>query len=264
VLRSMKENARQGYWNGARPPFGYQAVEVERRGSRIKKRLVIDPVEAETVRLIFRLFLEGDGRSGPMGVKAIAVWLNTHGFRTRGGATWGFGSLHALLTHSVYAGRMPFNRFEARSGRRKAASEQVVSCARHGRTACKGRSIRMDKLDGLVTTHLADRLLQPERLKALLGSLAGRRAEKAAAVDASETAGAGGVRGRRAPAPALQAGRGGGDRPRRPAGRPHRRPQGRSRPCPRPPGSGRARPCARRWTSAPSSSSGSERPCASG
>jgi hypothetical protein len=228
-------------------------VEVERRGSRIKKRLVIDPVEAETVRLIFRLFLEGDGRSGPMGVKAIAVWLNTHGFRTRGGATWGFGSLHALL-----------NRFEARSGRRKAASEQVVSCARHGRTACKGRSIRMDKLDGLVTTHLADRLLQPERLKALLGSLAGRRAEKAAAVDASETAGAGGVRGRRAPAPALQAGRGGGDRPRRPAGRPHRRPQGRSRPCPRPPGSGRARPCARRWTSAPSSSSGSARPCASG
>ena len=57
------------------------------------------------------------------------------------------------------------------------------SCARHGRIACKGRSIRMDKLDGLVTIHLADRLLQPERLKALLGSLAGRRAEKAAAVD---------------------------------------------------------------------------------
>ena len=80
VLRSMKENARQGYWNGARPPFGYQAVEVERRGSRIKKKLAIDPVEAETVRLIFRLFLEGDGRSGPMGVKAIAVWLNTHGY----------------------------------------------------------------------------------------------------------------------------------------------------------------------------------------
>ena len=223
VLRSMKENARQGYWNGARPPFGYQAVEVERRGSRIKKKLAIDPVEAETVRLIFRLFLEGDGRSGPMGVKAIAVWLNTHGFRTRGGATWGLGPVHALLTHPVYAGRMRFNHMEARSGRRKGASEQVFadvpaivepatfeqvqsllkarnprvtaprvvtgpilltglavcatcrgamtlrtgtsrtgkvhryytcsSCARHGRTACKGRSIRMDKLDSLVTTH---------------------------------------------------------------------------------------------------------------
>jgi site-specific DNA recombinase len=103
VLRSMKENARQGYWNGARPPFGFKAVEVERRGSRIKKRLAIDPVEAETVRLIFRLFLEGDGGSGPMGVKTIAVWLNTHGYSTRGGATWGIGPVHALLSHPVYA-----------------------------------------------------------------------------------------------------------------------------------------------------------------
>jgi site-specific DNA recombinase len=250
VLRSMKENARQGYWNGARPPFGYQAVEVERRGSRIKKKLAIDPVEAETVRLIFRLFLSGHEESGPMGVKAIAVWLNTHGYRTRGGATWGLGPVHALLAHPVYAGRMRFNHFEARSRRRKTSSEHVFaevpaiiepavfeqvqsilkdrnprvtaprvvtgpilltglavcatcrgamtlrtgtsktgkvhryytcsSCARQGSTACKGRSIRMDKLDGLVTTHLADRLLQPQRLTALLASVAGRQAEKAA------------------------------------------------------------------------------------
>jgi DNA invertase Pin-like site-specific DNA recombinase len=127
VLRSMKENARQGYWNGARPPFGYQAVEVERRGSRIKKKLAIDPVEAETVRLIFRLFLSGHEESGPMGVKAIAVWLNTHGYRTRGGATWGLGPVHALLANPVYAGRMRFNHFEARSRRRKTPSEHVFA-----------------------------------------------------------------------------------------------------------------------------------------
>lgn len=104
VLRSMKENARQGFWNGARPPFGYKAIEVERRGARIKKRLSIDPVEAETVRLMFRLFLEGEGSSGPMGVKAIAVWLNARGHCTRGGATWGLGPVHAMLSHPVYAG----------------------------------------------------------------------------------------------------------------------------------------------------------------
>jgi site-specific DNA recombinase len=57
------------------------------------------------------------------------------------------------------------------------------TCARHGRIACKGRSIRMDQLDTLVTTHLADRLLKTERLTTLLTSLAGRRAAKAAAVD---------------------------------------------------------------------------------
>lgn len=48
---------------------------------------------------------------------------------------------------------------------------------------CKGRSIRMDRLDGLVTQHLSERLLQPERLAEMLQSLASRRAEKAAAVD---------------------------------------------------------------------------------
>jgi site-specific DNA recombinase len=37
----------------------------------------------------------------------------------------------------------------------------------------------MDKLDGLVTGHLVERLLHPERLAVLLSSLRARRAEKA-------------------------------------------------------------------------------------
>jgi hypothetical protein len=41
----------------------------------------------------------------------------------------------------------------------------------------------MDKLDDLVTSHLIDRLLAPERLEALLVSVAARRVEKAAAVN---------------------------------------------------------------------------------
>ena len=32
VARAMKENARQGFWNGASPPLGYQVIEAERRG----------------------------------------------------------------------------------------------------------------------------------------------------------------------------------------------------------------------------------------
>jgi site-specific DNA recombinase len=56
TLRAMKENARQGFWNGASPPIGYRIVEAsEQRGHRTKKTLEIDPVQAETVRLIFRL-----------------------------------------------------------------------------------------------------------------------------------------------------------------------------------------------------------------
>src|SRR6476659_237581 len=71
VIRSMKENARQGFWNGATAPLGYRLVEAERRGTRVKKKLDIDPVEAETVRLIFELYLHGDGKCGALGVKEI-------------------------------------------------------------------------------------------------------------------------------------------------------------------------------------------------
>ena len=65
TLRAMKENARQGFWNGSLPPIGYRIVEAaEQHGHRTKKTLEIDPIQPETVRLIFRLAREGDGTSG--------------------------------------------------------------------------------------------------------------------------------------------------------------------------------------------------------
>jgi site-specific DNA recombinase len=57
------------------------------------------------------------------------------------------------------------------------------TCARQGKTACKGRSIPMDKLDTLVTENLIKRLFQPERLNVILGNLADRRSDKASEVD---------------------------------------------------------------------------------
>lgn len=62
------------------------------------------------------------------------------------------------------------------------------TCARIGKSACKGRSIAMDKLDTLVTDHLADRLLQPHRLTELLASTLKRRMPHAAEVDQRMTA----------------------------------------------------------------------------
>ena len=76
VLRAMKENARQGFYNGSRVPLGYAVEDVEKRGHRTKKRLVVDPVEAETVRLIFKLYLEGDEGRRSLGIKEIAKTLN--------------------------------------------------------------------------------------------------------------------------------------------------------------------------------------------
>ena len=53
------------------------------------------------------------------------------------------------------------------------------TCARKGKSACKGRSIRIDKLDSLVTDSLVEQLLHPDRLAVMLSSLRARRAEKA-------------------------------------------------------------------------------------
>jgi hypothetical protein len=187
---------------------------------------------------MFKLYLEGDGGSGPMGVKGIASWLSEHGYPTRTGAQWGIGRVHALLRNPVYAGRQRFNVKDSRTFRLKPASEHVYcdapaivsnevfeqaqaklrlhnprvtparvvdgptllaglavcatcgarmiirtgtshtgamfryhSCSnflKKGRTACRGRNMRMDRLDKLVIEGLEGDLLEPGRLAVML------------------------------------------------------------------------------------------------
>lgn len=125
VLRAQKENARQGFWNGARPPIGYRVVEAEQRGAKVKKKLEIDPLHADTVRLIFDLAINGNGRSGPMGVKAIVSHLNRNRIYTREGGRWGIGQLHRVLTRRTYVGEHQFNS-RSKSKQKKPESEVVV------------------------------------------------------------------------------------------------------------------------------------------
>jgi site-specific DNA recombinase len=126
TTRAMRESAKQGFWNGATPPLGYKIVEAERRGQKIKKKLAIDPVEAETVRLIYRLYLEGDGATGPLGVKETTKWLNSHGYRTRRGSTFGVGPVHKILTNACYAsGQWPYGQRNSRDGGRHNPSNVI-------------------------------------------------------------------------------------------------------------------------------------------
>jgi site-specific DNA recombinase len=112
-------SAKQGFWNGATPPLGYKVVEAERRGQRVKKKLDIDAVEAETIRLIFRLYQDGDGAAGPLGVKETTKWLNSHGYRTRRGATIGVGPVHKILTNACYASwQWPYGVRSSRDGKK--------------------------------------------------------------------------------------------------------------------------------------------------
>jgi len=124
TLRAMKENARQGFWNGSPPPFGYEAVEAEKRGDKIKKHLAIKESEAQTVRAIFDLYQHGkDGH--PMGVKAIASHLNQTGQRFRDNARFSTGLVYRTLTRETYAGRHCFNKTCFRDRKVKPPSEWV-------------------------------------------------------------------------------------------------------------------------------------------
>ena len=125
TLRGMKENARQGNFNGSRPPFGYQVETFDGPGGKPKRRLTPDPVEAETVRFIFRAYVDGiDGRR--MGTKKLTEYLNENRHLARGGKQWTKMRVQERLADSTYIGEHYFNRFDSRSRKEKPRSEWIL------------------------------------------------------------------------------------------------------------------------------------------
>ena len=112
VHRAMCENTRQGFWNGSTPPYGYGLVVAERRGTKDKKVLVIDESEASVVRMIFAMAIGTNGR--PVGVKAIASYLNERDIR-RKGRKFSTGNVYQTLTSTAYHGLHYFNRRDSRN-----------------------------------------------------------------------------------------------------------------------------------------------------
>jgi len=126
VSRSMCENARQGFWNGAQPPFGYRTYVAEKRGKKDKKKLEINPVEAEIVRRIFKLYIHGEGDKGPMGMKAIANLLNTESIPTRKGGKFLMQYIHKILNNEAYVTRHMFNRRDSKTRKLKPEDQWIL------------------------------------------------------------------------------------------------------------------------------------------
>ena len=125
VRETMEENARQGFWNGGHAPYGYRAVEAERRGDTIKKKLEIDPPEAELVRLMYRLALRGDGH-GPLGIKGIVNHLNHNGFRYRRDRPFRTNEVHRILRSTTCMGLHHYNRKSSKANRPHDPSEWIA------------------------------------------------------------------------------------------------------------------------------------------
>ncbi len=90
VKEAMKARAIRGRGLG-KPPFGYKI------GSNQKFELV--PAEADTVGLIFRLYLQEK-----KGVRLIARHLNERGITTRRGGRWSIVGVRDILRNRSYVG----------------------------------------------------------------------------------------------------------------------------------------------------------------
>jgi site-specific DNA recombinase len=90
VKAAMEFKATKGTGMG-KPPFGYRVGA--------NKRLEIIPKEAETVHLIYQLYL-GQG----MGFRLIARHLNEQGITTRKGGRWSIVGIRDILRNRAYMG----------------------------------------------------------------------------------------------------------------------------------------------------------------
>jgi site-specific DNA recombinase len=85
--------ARKGGYAGGGVALGYRTED---------KELAIDPVQAETVRLIFSL------RRKRAGYRAIARVLNAQGIPTARGGQWHGGTVRYMLRNPIYKGRLAY------------------------------------------------------------------------------------------------------------------------------------------------------------
>ena len=108
---------------GARPPYGYYT---EKEGNR--KWFVIDEEESSIVRLIFQLYVHGDGKNPPISQNKIAAKLTEMKIPTRGDKqthvakkmpkyTWRPATIRSILRQFAYTGRWPYGKTKKENGK---------------------------------------------------------------------------------------------------------------------------------------------------
>ena len=97
VRKGLNENALKATHTGGRPPLGYDVDNATRK-------LIINPQEAEAVRIIFKMVIEGHGYS------SIMHCLNSRGYKTKTGSPFGKNSLYEILRNPKYKGVYVYNK----------------------------------------------------------------------------------------------------------------------------------------------------------
>lgn len=96
TMKGLKENAYKCKHTGGLAPLGYDVNS--------DKRYIINEREAESVRLIFDMYISGYTQS------EMVNELNARGFKTKVGAIFRANSIHSVLTNEKYTGVYIYNK----------------------------------------------------------------------------------------------------------------------------------------------------------
>lgn len=111
----MNSRARQGYKNGGKV-YGYRS-----EGTGKGSQLIIESNEAEVVKMIFDMYVQGKG------YKAIANYLNKLGYKTVKGNLFSINGVKEILSNPTYAGKIRYNRYvDYATKRRKGSNDKYI------------------------------------------------------------------------------------------------------------------------------------------
>ena len=123
IVRGMEENARRGYLNGSKPPFGYKVIKIPDAKGNLKGRLEVVEHEASVIRLIFNLYLSG------LGYKSICDELEEKGIRTRKGRRFSRNTIESTLKNRRYEGDLVFREILVKNVHPAIVSKEVFEKA---------------------------------------------------------------------------------------------------------------------------------------
>jgi DNA invertase Pin-like site-specific DNA recombinase len=152
VRDKIAASKRKGIWVGGSVPMGYASIN---------KKLVVIPEEAETVRLIFRRYLELGS------IRDVVQDLDRKGIRTRrqalsdgrsrGGIRFGVGPLAHLLRNRFYIGEVVY-RGSVHAGEQEPILDRALFEAVQAKLAASAanRQLRIRTSPAILAGHIFD------------------------------------------------------------------------------------------------------------
>lgn len=119
--RGMRFNAKQGYWNGGRPPLGFDKKKIVLEGGKTRTILIRNEIEAKWVALIYDLYLAG---------RSLAYMerkMHEIGAKTKVGKSFTKTSFYSILTNPLNKGCYVWNRYAKEGSKFKDEKEWIYS-----------------------------------------------------------------------------------------------------------------------------------------